>query len=366
MSDVVELLSQLVRIGSVNPDGEPGTDRIGEADCANFLATWLRECGAESWLDEVFHGRPNVVGRFPSDKAGKPRLLFAPHTDTVSVLGMTIEPFSGEVKDGKVWGRGSSDTKGPMAAMLTALKDCREIIPTLSHEIWFAGLMSEETGQHGAKALAAREKFDFVVVGEPTDLQTVYTHKGSAWVTLRVRGKAVHASKPERGENAIYKMLEVLAYFKETLTVAFGRLHDDVLGSPTFNVGTIQGGSKVNIVPDICEAKIDMRTLPGQEVGPILDEAKARFAGLEIEIVQSNPLKTDINHPVIDLLAQGGAKPVGAPWFCDAAIFAAVGTPAVAIGPGSIAQAHTADEFISVADLEAGAEFFTNFLKKLQ
>lgn len=366
MSAVVDLLSQLVRIGSVNPDGEPGTDRVGEADCANFLANWLRECGAESWLDEVFHGRPNVVGRFPSDRPGKPRLLFAPHTDTVSVLGMTIDPFSGEVREGKLWGRGSSDTKGPMAAMLTALKDCREILPTLSHEIWFAGLMSEETGQHGAKALAAREKFDFVVVGEPTSLQTVYTHKGSAWLTLRTRGKAVHSSQPDRGDNAIYKMLDVVAYFQAAFTESFAKQKDDVLGLPTFNVGTIQGGSKVNIVPDICEAMVDIRTVPGQDLTPILDEARRRFAGLEIEVQQSTPLKTELNHPVVQLLNECGGTPVGAPWFCDAAVFALAGTPAVAIGPGSIAQAHTADEFISVADLEAGAQFFTDFLHKLQ
>ena len=128
--------------------------------------------------------RPNVVARWPGARAGKPRLLFAPHTDTVSVEGMTIDPFGGEIRDGKLWGRGASDTKGPMAAMLWALRENRERLPGLSHEIWFAGLMSEETSQHGSRALAAQEQFDFVIVAEPTELDVVYTHKGSAFLNL--------------------------------------------------------------------------------------------------------------------------------------------------------------------------------------
>jgi len=103
-------------------------------------------CGAEATIESVLPHRPNVVGRFASDKKGKPRLLFAPHTDTVSVAGMTIDPFAAPVREGKVWGRGATDTKGSMAAMLMALRESRELLPKLSHEIWFAGLMGEEGG----------------------------------------------------------------------------------------------------------------------------------------------------------------------------------------------------------------------------
>ena len=150
------LLGELIRIPSVNPEGDPGVAEPGEARLAGHLASLLERLGAEVSLREVLSGRPNVVARFPSDRPGKPRLLLAPHTDTVSVVGMTTDPFSGDVRDGKVWGRGASDTKGPMAAMLAALSRCREILPVLGHEIWFAGLMWEESGQHGAKALAAQ------------------------------------------------------------------------------------------------------------------------------------------------------------------------------------------------------------------
>jgi acetylornithine deacetylase/succinyl-diaminopimelate desuccinylase-like protein len=128
---VTELLQTLVRIPSVNPAGTPGTEHVGEEQCARYVGEFLRGLGAETEVREVLPGRPNVVARFPSDRPGKPRLLFAPHTDTVSVAGMTIEPFGGEVRAGRVWGRGASDTKGSMAAMLWALQAARSAIPAL-------------------------------------------------------------------------------------------------------------------------------------------------------------------------------------------------------------------------------------------
>lgn len=366
MTAAAELLRELVRIPSVNPDGDPGTPQTGEGECARFLADRLARCGAETELREVLPGRPNIVARFPSDRPGKPRLLFAPHTDTVSVAGMTIPPFEGAAKDGKIWGRGASDTKGPMAAMISALEACREILPRLSHEIWFAGLMGEEAGQFGSKALSAQERFDFVIVGEPTGLRTVYTHKGSAWITLRTHGKAVHASDPARGENAIVKMARAVLAIENDVAPYLARLRDQTLGSPTISVGKISGGSKVNIVPDRCEALVDTRTIPGQELGAILDKIRGHVPDIEMDLVSSEPLFTDPANALVRALGACGAEPAGAPWFCDAAVFAAAGMPAVALGPGSIAQAHTEDEWISIADLEAGAAFFEKFLSRLQ
>jgi len=366
---VVELLQALVRIPSVNPHGEPGTDGIGERRIAEYLAGFLRDLGAVVELREVLPDRPNVVAHWPGDRPGKPRVLFAPHTDTVSVLGMSIDPFSGEVRDGKVWGRGASDTKGPMATMLWAMHEMRDRLPTLGHEIWFAGLMSEEADQHGSKALASEERFDFVIAAEPTDLEVVHTHKGSAFLTLRTRGKAGHASRPELGENAISKMLRVLAWIEGDLARNFATLHDPVLGSPTISVGTIRGGSKTNIIPDACEASVDMRFIPAQFTADLADRLSSQLRtvcpDVEIDFPLAPPLFTDPAHPLIAKLGECGAKPVGAPWFCDACFFAERGMPAVALGPGTIAQAHTKDEHIAVADLEKGVEFFQRFLASL-
>jgi len=365
MIAVTELLGQLIRIPSVNPEGDPGTPHTGEGNCAKFLKEFLIQQGAEVWLQEVLPDRPNVVAKFPAGRAGKPRLLFAPHTDTVSVAGMTIEPFGGVGREGKIWGRGASDTKGPMAAMLCALVESRDIIPDLSHEIWFAGLMGEEAGQHGSRAPAQAEKFDFVIVGEPTNLRTVHAHKGSVWLTLRTKGKSVHASMPEKGKNAIEGMMEVWRFMRSEFDAVFGALSHPVLGRATINLGTIQGGSKVNIVPDFCEAWVDIRTLPGQDVESFVQTVRGKFPELEILVKNSLPLHTDPDHKVIALLEECGGTRDGAPWFCDAAVFAEAGVPAVALGPGSIAQAHTADEWITISDLEAGVEFFKKFLKRL-
>ena len=362
---VSDIAGELVQIPSVNPDGDPGTTQTGEAACAEWLAAFLSAAGAEAELREVLPGRPNLVARFPSDSTGKPRILFAPHTDTVSVAGMTVDPFSGEIRGGRLFGRGASDTKGPMAAMLHALVKAAPIIPALPYEIWFAGLMSEEAGQHGAKALSAQEEFAFVIAGEPTDLHVVYTHKGSAWLTLQTTGRAAHASKPGAGVNAIYKMCDALDAIRRELVPALAQHVDPVLGHPTASVGTIAGGSKVNIVPDSCRAVADLRTIPGQDLSLVEKILRARVPDIEISMVVSQPLFTDPEHPLIHALQRCGAGLAGAPWFCDAAIFSANGSPAVAMGPGSIAQAHTCDESISVHDLEKGAEFFLGFLRSL-
>ena len=362
----VALLGELIRIPSVNPEGDPGVQEPGEACVAEFLQAHLRTLGAETYLREVLPGRPNVVARFPGDCLGKPRLLLAPHTDTVSVVGMTIDPFCGDVRNGKVWGRGASDTKGSMAAMLIALERTRDILPFLSHEIWFAGLMGEESGQHGAKALASEEVFDFVIAGEPTDLKTVHAHKGSLWVTLTSHGKAVHASAPERGENAIYAMSGAIENIRMVVIPLLDQLTHPLLGRTTLSVGTLRGGSKTNIVPDHCEATLDIRLVPGVEPETVMELLKKSAPGLEFSWQSSKPLFTEPSHPLIQKLSALDATPVGAPWFCDAAVFSAQGMPSVALGPGSIKQAHTADEWIKVSDLEAGADFFEQFLKSLR
>jgi acetylornithine deacetylase/succinyl-diaminopimelate desuccinylase-like protein len=370
MENVIELLRALIRIPSVNPEGNPGTDKVGEQACAEFAGEFLKSCGARVELQPVLPGRPNVIGRFPADRPGKPRVILAPHTDTVSVAGMTIDPFAAPLQDGKIYGRGASDTKGPMAAMLWALWELRGHIAALPYEIWFAGLMGEEAGQHGAKTFVREGGVDsqagpggiFALIGEPTGCDIVYTHKGSIWLTLRARGTAVHASTPERGENAIDKMAEAIGVLHREIQPRFSALRDPVLGSPTLSVGTISGGSKTNIVPDFCEATVDIRTVPAQETRRLIDDLAGLLPGVEVDAKYSAPLFTDPSHPLIAALERAGGKPVGAPWFCDAAVFSGAGIPAVAAGPGGIAQAHTRDEWIAAGDLERGVDFYRAFL----
>jgi len=209
------------------------------------------------------------------------------------------------------------------------------------------------------------------VVGEPTDFEVVFTHKVDVTARITASGRAAHSSCPERGENAITKLATGLLALQEALTAHFAAIKDPVLGHPTFSIGTIRGGTKFNIVPDHAEAVIDLRLLPAQwkdrEAERVFEVMRAAGPGLEVSrLAGSEALDTDPSHPLVAALVAVGGKPAGAAWFCDAAIFSAKGIPAVAVGPGSIAQAHTEDEFIAVDALGEGVDFFKRFLRGLR
>lgn len=368
-SRVVSILQSLVRIPSVNPDGDPGTDQTGELACAQWVAGFLQNLGAVVTFEEVLPGRPNVIGRFVNETA-RARVLLAPHLDTVSIGGMTIDPFGAEIRDGKLWGRGASDTKGTAAAMLAALEELRDRLSHMGAEITFVGLMGEESGQYGSKHFARHHPdFDFALVGEPTECKVVHTHKGSLWVDLITRGKAVHGATPDRGENAILKMMALLqrlsTEFKDAL--ASEKFHHPLLGGCTVNFGMINGGTRKNIVADHCRLSLDIRYTPKLHDYGVM-RFLTEFIGSEAEIEpfgNCGPLDTDSANPYVQKLAAVGHGLAGAPWFCDAAFLALGGIPSVAAGPGSIAQAHTCDEFISIAALESGVGFYRRFLESL-
>jgi len=358
---VVDLCKALVQIPSENPSGS--TSSRGEEAVARFVGSFLEDFGAHIEYEEIDPGRPNVYGLWPTPAGATQRILFAPHLDTVTVEGMTIDPFLGNCEDGRLYGRGSSDTKGTIAAMLWALKSID--LSKLSVAVGFAGLADEEFEQRGAKACAVRKMADFAIAGEPTNLNVVHTHKGTAWLKVETHGKSAHASIPEIGVNAIDRMTETLKILREHFPEICPVQPDPVLGKPTFSTGRINGGSKINVVPDRCSAEIDIRILPGQEsmvvaVAEFLRDHQVPATVTPIKV--SAPLYTSPENPFIKKFAELGSTLTGANWFCDAAAFALEGTPAIAIGPGSIAQAHTADEFIEIAELERGADFFTKYL----
>ena len=369
--DVVSLLQQLVRIPSVNPDNAPGTDQTGEETLAIFLSGWLESIGAEVSLEEIKPGRPNLIARFaPLD--GRPRILLGPHLDTVGVGGMTVEPFGGEIRDGKLWGRGACDTKGPMASMLWALHEHRDALADLPVAVDFIAFMGEESGQWGSKDFVKRhgKDYTFALVAEPTSMQVVHVTKGSLWATLRATGKAAHSSLPERGENAILKLARALDQLDHHLGAQLATYLHPVLGRSTMNVGMIRGGARPNIVPDLAEAEIDIRITPALAAsGGALQLLKdtLEFHELPIEIVnphENPPMETAADHPMIRMLLATDPRTglAGAPWFSDAAHLSNGGIPSICIGPGSIDQAHTVDEFIEISALEEGAAFFSSFI----
>lgn len=370
----VSLLQSLIQIPSVNPDAVPGSPHSGEARMAAYLEQLLSEWGFAVTLEEVLPGRPNVIARCPGPE-DRPRVLLGPHLDTVEVDGMTIDPFRGEERDGKIWGRGASDTKGPMTAMLLGLFAHRERLAASPVAIDFVGFMGEESHQPGSKHFAQHHasEYHFALIGEPTSLNFVHTTKGSLWATVETTGKATHASQPHLGENAILKLTSSLDLLNRKLTNRLATFTHPVLGHSTLNVGTIAGGSSANIVPDHAMATLDIRFTPDLQAAggarALLQQLIEEYR-LPLTISQASeapPMDVPVNDPWLQkcTTAHPSSQLVGAPWFSDAAHLNDAGLPAVCIGPGSIDQAHTCDEFIRVEDLESGVRWFTELIGNL-
>jgi acetylornithine deacetylase/succinyl-diaminopimelate desuccinylase family protein len=372
-SRVIQLLCDLVAIPSVNPQGDAGTPHTGEAEIAAFVAQRLRRMGADIEFQYVEPKRPTVIGKLAARGRAKRAMAFAPHTDTVSVAGMTIEPFKPVIRGDKLYGRGAADTKGSLAAFLIAMERMARSRAAREHDVYLIALMGEESGNDGVKYLMRHRrprllgKLDFAVVGEPTELAIVNAHKGSLWFRATTRGRACHGAMPERGENAITKMTRIIGKLERDFIPRLARRRHPVLGRATMNIGTIRGGSKVNIVPDLCAMEVDLRTLPGDDHAALLRKLRAMPGRPEIEVMTDCVgLQTPAGNPFVrQLAAAGGGRCAGAPWFCDAAVFAGRGVPAVAFGPGSIRQGHTKDEFTSVSQVERCEAIIGRFLENL-
>jgi acetylornithine deacetylase/succinyl-diaminopimelate desuccinylase-like protein len=275
------------------------------------------------------------------------------------------------IHDGKLFGRGSTDTKGPMAAALWAVREWAQS-PTRAHSRirWtFLALMGEEAGNDGAHALAKSGfSSDLTLVLEPTQLGVVTAHKGALWLEVETTGVACHGSTPEKGRSAIYAMRRVLEVIEETIIPHLSRHSHAKLGSPTLNVGTISGGSKINIVPDRCRIELDFRVVPGIDPEKFKHQIESHLRAVVPDVSvrmqrYSPPLDTDESLPWVRRLGEQARGFTTAPWFSDASVLSSSKCPAICIGPGSIAQAHTKDEFILLSDLEEGAEFFLRWMQ---
>ncbi len=371
------LLRDLIALPSVNPAFLPeGDPRAGEWRVADFLAALATKAGLPVEQQDVFpakggkRARSNLIVRLEPTGKAKRRIILAPHLDTVSA-----EDFSPVIKDGRMHGRGACDTKGSVAAMFAALLEVARGERPGETEILFVGLMDEENGQEGSRAFArSRIKGDLAVIGEPTELKVVTAHKGDLWLKLVTKGRAAHGARPELGDNAVHRMARVIDILETKYQSTLKKRRHPLLGRPTINVGAVRGGTQPNIVPDRCEIEVDRRTIPGEKDGAVQREivgflrahgSSARL--IDLKCAPCMALETDPRRPLVKhLMAVAGQnKPVGVDFFCDASIIASGGTPSVVFGPGNIAQAHTADEWISLRSLERGTALLTRFLRSL-
>ena len=375
MRSSTQLLQDLIALPSVNPAFLPADHpNAGEHRVADYLASIAAKGGLDVEFQEVFPNRRNVFARLrPSGKISQ-RILLAPHMDTVGLASdVQLNPIE---KNGRLHGRGACDTKGSVAAMLTALLQAAESgRRPASTEIVFIGLIDEENNQSGSRAVAsAGFKADLAIVGEPTRLQVVTAHKGDLWLSLETKGKAAHGARPELGKNAVHEMARIVDVLETTYRRQLKKRTHPLLGYATINVGSIHGGTQPNIVPDRCEIAVDRRTLPGETEAGVRREiiTLLKKHGLSARIGNNKgadclALETDPGRPLVrqllGLVRQ--TKPVGVHYFCDASVLSAGGIPSIVFGPGDIAQAHTADEWISLTSLERGTALLTRFLRSL-
>ncbi len=375
---VAATLAELVRINSVNPAYAGGP---GEGEVAAWIERFCAARGLETWRQEVWPGRPNVIVRLPGRNPGR-RVILEAHMDTVSVQGMTIPPFEPRIADGRLHGRGACDTKGGLAAMLHAVASLHAEGNVPPCEVWLAAVVDEEFAFRGVVRLCEGLTADAAIVAEPTSLRAVIASKGVLRWRIRVRGRAAHSSKPHLGVNAISHMARVVLALEEDHARLATATHP-LLGPATCNVGVIHGGVQVNFVPDECVIEVDRRLLPGEASTAVLahyrgllDALQAEFptlrAEMEAPLLVDEALETPETAGVARtasavLAAQGrDGRLCGVPYGSDASKLSRQGVPSIVFGPGSIDHAHAAVEFVDLAEVEAAVAFYREFILRFE
>lgn len=384
---VTEILCRLISIPSVNPMGRDVEGPIYyESRLSDWLMEFLKSFGANCERIEVVPGRDNVIARYDSPGTDLTLLLDA-HQDTVPVDGMTIPPFEPRVSGGRVTGRGATDVKGGMAAMLFAFRRLVEEKPEGACNVILSLTSDEEATTLGLNDLircwqenTGRSRLiasppDGAVIAEPTQLDVVVAHRGATRFRIKTKGRACHSSDPSQGINAIYRMAKVINCLEDYAEILPEKVIPHPLcGGVTLSVGRITGGASVNIVPDECAIEIDRRVIPGEDHADVIADLKAHLAGrLDFELEFEPPwlngpaLNDDKNvwlaEPLIERIEKvaGPHRAIGVPFGTHASRTSAAGVPSVVFGPGSIDEAHTKDEFIEIEQLEKAAEVYYQF-----
>lgn len=370
--EIVALLSDLVAIESVNPAYKGGTR--GEGAVAEYVAEYLRAIGIEPEFQNVLPQRANVLGRLRGN--GQATLIFEAHMDTVALDPMQ-DALTPKVHDGKLFGRGACDDKASLAAMLYALKLLREHGGGQHADILLAAVVDEEVAYRGVlKFVESNPNAQGAIVGEPTNLIPVITTKGVLRCRIRTIGHAVHTAHMEQGNNAIYQMTRVINALRVNIEPRLPARAIPRLGAPTFCVSTIRGGIQVNMVPDECVIEIDRRMVPGEthaqvlnEIDSVLNELRAQDSSFNIERLEPDLLDFPLDTPRGAKIARTaraacemirGETDFGAVGYgSDASKLSELAhIPSIVLGPGDIAQAHTANEWVEIVQVMQAAEIY--------
>ncbi|MCC6456560.1 MAG: M20/M25/M40 family metallo-hydrolase [Caldilineaceae bacterium] len=364
-------LSRLVQIPSVTSvqagprAGEPGEQRIADA-----IAAWFQQLGGRVEIDIVEPGRPNVYGLWPGET--DTWAAVDAHVDTVGVEQMTGEPFSGEISQGRVWGRGAVDTKASLGVILALLEQMQATGQRPKPGLLIGATVDEEFGATGAPAFAswiAQQPFSVaqMVVAEPTLCVPVIGHRGVARFELAFIGESAHSSQPDKGRNAIVGAAKtVVSYANEHQRLQ--TLAPTMLGTPTLTSTLIHGGTGNNVVPDRCTLFIDRRLVDGEEAGEVIDRLYAIAqdeAKLPVELTRQLEINAFLQPPdspfVQKMAAWSASTPYVAPYGTNAWAYGNLPCETVVIGPGSIDQAHSTREWVEVAELEKIGQIYAQW-----
>ena len=364
------LLKQLIQAETTADKGELAAAEIISAELSRFAI----ESRIESW-DKT---RANITAHVKSS-GQKGALLFASHLDVVPAgdANWSNPPFTAVESDGRIYGRGSADMKGGIAAIVTAISRIVDAGTKLHGDIILLGAAGEETDSCGARRFvrdpATLPGLAGAVITEPTDFKIITAHRGIFWLKVQTFGRSAHSSTPHLGVNAITSMRAVLNEL-QNFKIPFEP--HKLLGQCSMSINTIAGGEAMNIVPDNCKIQVDIRTVPGQNEQDIIDDLKKIFA----ELKQKNPqfdaavsiirqvgaLETDSGCDFVKAFcsAVGINETTAVGFTTDGPYFASLGVPVVIFGPGKPNLAHQPDEYIDISDVEKGVEYYKNIILK--
>ena len=365
---VVRTLTDLVRINSVNPSIAP--DGAGEAEIAAYVASSLARAGLETAVHEPRPGRASAVARLAGSGGGRSLMLNA-HADTVGIEGMT-DPFSAEVRDGRLYGRGAHDMKGSLASCMAAAKALADAGIRLRGDLLVAAVADEEYGSLGTTDLIDRYTVDAAIVTEPTNLEICLAHKGYLWIEVETAGRAAHGSRFADGIDANMRMGRFLAELDRLETrLRTGPAHK-LVGPPSLHAAVLRGGTGLSTYAAACTLQIERRTIPGetdQEALAQIQEIVARLAARDATFRATvrpffarRPFEVSPDAAIVQALAGAATTVLGrapsfvgdSPWM-DAALLSAAGIETVVMGPVGSGE-HSLEEWVDIASVCRMAE----------
>ena len=362
----IELTQELVRINSENPPGN-------EKKIAKYIKDFLEDLKIQTKLIEFEKNRVNLIASIGKGKG----LMLNGHMDTVPAGDLNnwkYDPFGGKTVKGKLYGLGSSDMKGGLATILIAVKNlARE---DFKKKLLLTFVADEESGQTGTRYLVKNRKdifkdIKYGLTAESNDLKITIAQKGVTHLTIKLKGKAAHGSTPELGDNAILKASDFIQELKK-LTKKLKNKKNKMLGNGTISIGTINGGTKVNIVPDFCEIEVDRRLIPGETPTIALNQIKRLLKKLKIKAeietyVNRLPMQVSKNFELIKILNKiEKFKKVGEPGYTEIELYyREAGVPCITLGPGLARLAHVSNEYIPIKNLRKAVKIYEQLIRKV-